>query len=95
MVYIDGEALQEDYINGTWTDERDGFTFHVPEGEYLMLGDNRNNSSDARWWARIAVLKGLASNVEEAEPFSYVSRKKILGKAYVRYWPITQIGSLY
>ncbi len=95
VVYIDGEALQEDYINGTWTDERDGFTFHVPEGEYLMLGDNRNNSSDARWWARIAVLKGLASNVEEAEPFSYVSRKKILGKAYVRYWPITQIGSLY
>ena len=95
VVYIDGEALQEDYINGTWTDERDGFTFHVPEGEYLMLGDNRNNSSDARWWARIAVLKGLASNVEEAEPFSYVSRKKILGKAYVRYWPITQICSLY
>lgn len=95
VVYINGEALEENYINGTWTAENDGFEFNVPEDHYLMLGDNRNNSSDARYWPMIAARNGLASSEEEAESFAYVHRKKILGKAYFRYWPITQIGSLY
>ena len=95
VVYINGEALEENYINGTWTAENDGFEFNVPEDHYLMLGDNRNNSSDARYWPMIAARNGLTSSEEEAESFAYVHRKKILGKAYFRYWPITQIGSLY
>ncbi len=94
-VYIDGEKLEEDYINGTWTVENDGYTFEVPEGEYLMLGDNRNNSSDSRYWAGIAYSNGLASNAEDAMAYSYVPRKKILGKAYICYWPFTHFGSLY
>ena len=60
-----------------------------------MLGDNRNNSSDARYWPEIAVREGVASSEAEAESFSYVHRKKILGKAYFRYWPLTKMGSLY
>ncbi len=94
-VYINGDKLEEDYINGTWTVENDGFTFEVPEGEYLMLGDNRNNSSDARYWASIAYSEGLADSQEEAMEFSYVPRKKILGKAYFCYWPFSDFGSLY
>jgi signal peptidase I len=27
-----------------------GFTCSVPEGQYLMLGDNRDNSNDGRYW---------------------------------------------
>ena len=38
VVYINGEALEENYINGTWTQENDGFEFNVPEDHYLMLG---------------------------------------------------------
>ena len=95
VVYIDGEALEEDYINGTWTVMNDGITFQVPEDHYLMLGDNRNNSSDARYWPMIAIKEGITSDVEEAETFAYVSRKKILGKAYFRYWPLNCMGSLY
>lgn len=94
-VYIDGEKLEEDYINGTWTVENDGFLFEVPEGEYLMLGDNRNNSNDARYWPSIALNQGLADTAEEAASFSFVPKKKILGKAYFCYYPFSRIGSLY
>ena len=96
-VYIDGEKLEETYINGTWTVRNDGITFEVPEDHYLMLGDNRNNSSDARYWAELAVKDGLAKDPgdEDALSYQYVARKKILGKAYFCYWPFSDFGSLY
>lgn len=94
-VYINGEKLEEAYINGTWTVENDGFTFEVPEDQYLMLGDNRNNSSDARYWPYIAVDEGLAANLKDAAQYTFVPKKKILGKAYFCYWPFTHFGSLY
>ncbi len=94
-VYINGDKLEENYINGKWTVENDGFTFEVPEDHYLMLGDNRNNSSDARYWPYIAVEENLAKNLDDAAQFSFVPKKKILGKAYFCYWPFRDFGSLY
>ena len=48
-VYVDGEALEEDYINElTLTDEGTVFPLVVPEGSVFLMGDNRNHSSDSR-----------------------------------------------
>lgn len=51
-VYIDDSTtpLDEPYINGDWTIRADNYEFEVPEDSYLMLGDNRNFSCDARMW---------------------------------------------
>jgi signal peptidase I len=49
LVYINGEVLNEPYINEPPTYYK-LFEDTVPDGCYIMLGDNRNNSLDSHMW---------------------------------------------
>ena len=77
-VYINGEPLEEDYLNEVMNTEITGyldFPFVVPEDSYFVLGDNRNWSKDSRF-------------------FGPVHKDKIFAKAGLRIWPLKSFGFL-
>jgi signal peptidase I len=72
-VYVNGEKISEKYIAEDPNYDYGPVT--VSPGEYLVLGDNRNNSYDSHYWG-------------------FVPKEKIIGKAFVRFWPFNRLGSL-
>jgi signal peptidase I len=77
-VYINGEELQEDYLQeGVVTDVVGaGFDdFIVPENYVFAMGDNRNHSTDCR-------------------AFGCIPLEKIESKVYIRIWPLNLWGKV-
>ena len=78
-VYVNGKAIQENYlpepmiVDGNQFPELD---VTVPDNCYFMMGDNRNNSADARFWGENR----------------FVKREKMLAKVYICYWPLNRFG---
>ena len=61
-IYINDakEPLKEDYLPEEWVvvnGSDEPLEYNVPEDCYFMLGDNRNGSSDARYWTNTYVKR--------------------------------------
>lgn len=83
-VYKDNKLIEgplyEPYLKEEWTMHNDGYVFEVPKDCYLMLGDNRNYSADARRWYEELESQGKDTDI------IYVHKDKIIGKVYFIYW---------
>jgi signal peptidase I len=59
QIYINDSVspLTETYLKEEWVRATGPYEFEVPEDCYLVLGDNRNDSQDARYWDNTYVTK--------------------------------------
>ncbi|HUM84965.1 MAG TPA: signal peptidase I [Lachnospiraceae bacterium] len=76
-VYIDGSTEPLDDSFCPEQPKGDFGPYTVPQDCYFVMGDNRNDSHDSRYWIN-----------------TYVTKDEILGKAFLRYWPIYKFGPI-
>lgn len=81
-VFINGELLDEPYKAEISNKGDCGYDAQfcgpltIPEGHYFVMGDNRNNSIDGRF-------------------FGLLPQERIIGKAFVLFWPLNRTGPLF
>lgn len=75
-LYVDGKVYKESFETSETKDfnlkDIDPEIDKIPEDMYLVLGDNRINSSDSR-------------------NFGLIDKEQIVGKAWIKIWPFSDI----
>jgi len=79
-VLISNKIISEPYVTyncseSLFNDCGEFSNLKVPEDHFLVLGDNRANSWDGRYWPG----------------GRFLHKKEIIGKAYLRFWPLDKI----
>ena len=77
-LYVNGIAEEEEQFDKMAEAGIAENAIQLSDDEYFVLGDNRNNSLDARYWGE----------------YNMVSRDKMVAKVYFKYWPLTDMGSV-
>jgi signal peptidase I len=83
QIYINGKLLREPWlqpgVKSTPGPNPVPFNldkpYKIPAGEYYVMGDNRTDSEDSRW-------------------FGPIPRSLIVGRAFIRIWPLSHLGGL-
>lgn len=60
--WVNGEPLEEPYVNGLYRDQDWFGPVEVPDDHYFVMGDHRNQSFDSRGWGMVPreLIKGRA-----------------------------------
>jgi signal peptidase I len=76
-IYINGKRLAEPYLPKGEPPGQSFDAIKVPPDSYWVMGDNRKNSFDSRFF-----------------PEHFIKKKDIVGRAFVRIWPLNRLGIL-
>ena len=78
FVYINGKRLEENYIMSEYDYHKCNENmycgpFVIPEGEYFMMGDNRGNSQDSRFWGTLPEERFIGRAVFTFWPLNHLN----------------------
>jgi len=76
-IYINGKRLAEPYLPNGDPPGQSFDAIKVPKDSYWVMGDNRKNSFDSRFF-----------------PEHFIKKKDIVGRAFIRIWPLNRLGIL-
>jgi signal peptidase I len=90
-LYRNGKPVNEPYLEAPpvygWPQDPQNDVV-VPSGEYVVFGDNRNNSNDSHRW-----MLPTLGQCDVHAPF--VSRDALLGRAWLIFYPLKRIRILH